>query len=55
MRVVPALDELEDGHLGFGLRLKAPPGQQFALQAGKDAFREFGGGLGEPFIVAAAS
>ncbi len=35
MRVVPALDELEEGQLGFGLRLKAPPAQQLAFEVAK--------------------
>ena len=37
MRVVPALDELEEGQLGFGLRLKAPPAQQLAFEGGEEA------------------
>lgn len=37
MRIVPALDELEGGQLGFGLRLKAPPVQQLAFEGGEEA------------------
>lgn len=35
MRVVPALDELEDGHLRLGLALEAPTIQQLAFGVAK--------------------
>ena len=38
MRVVPALDEFEDGHLRLGLGLKATAVQQLAFQRGEEAF-----------------
>ncbi len=42
MRVVPALDKLEDGHLGFGLSLEALAVEQFAFEGGKEAFTHRG-------------
>jgi hypothetical protein len=37
IRVVPPLDELEDGHLHLGLRLQAPAVQHLAFQHGEEA------------------
>ena len=36
-RIVPALDELEDGHAGLRLGLELPPIEQLALQGGEEA------------------
>src|SRR5215213_4813589 len=36
-RIVPALNVAKNRRLGFGLRCKPPPGQQFAFQRGKEA------------------
>jgi len=35
--VVPALDEVEDGHPGLGLGGKSVPVQQLALEGGEEA------------------
>ena len=35
--VVPALDELEDGHAGLGLGLELPPVKQLALEGREEA------------------
>lgn len=32
--IIPALDELEDGHAGLGLGLELAPVERFALQRG---------------------
>ena len=47
MRVVPALDPLEHGELGFGLSLEAPSIEQFALERGEQA-------LGQGVVVGVA-
>ncbi len=35
--IVPALDELEDGHACCGLGLELPPVEQLAFEGGKEA------------------
>ena len=40
MRIVPALDEVEDGHSGVGLGREAATVQQFALEGGEEALTE---------------
>src|ERR1039458_1589626 len=37
VRIVPALDEVEDRHSCLGLSLEAAAGEQFAFQGGKEA------------------
>lgn len=37
VRVVPALEPLEDGHARLGVALKPAPGQHLALQRGEEA------------------
>lgn len=37
-RIVPALDELEDGHTGLSLGLELAPVEQFTFQGGEEAF-----------------
>ena len=40
VRVVPALDELEDGHFRFGLGAEASPVEKLALERGEEALAE---------------
>ena len=40
VRVVPALDEVEDGHPGLGLGGEAAPVQQLALEGGEETLTE---------------
>ncbi len=40
VRVVEALDEVEDGKPGLGLGAKPPPIEQLALQGGEEALAE---------------
>jgi hypothetical protein len=40
MRVVPALDEVEDGHPSLGLCREAAAVQELALKRGKEALTE---------------
>lgn len=40
MRIVPALDEPEDGEFRFGLGAEPPPIEELAFQGGEEAFRE---------------
>ena len=40
MRVVPALDEVEDGHSGLGLDLEAVLVEELALEGGEEALAE---------------
>jgi hypothetical protein len=40
VRVVEALDEVEDGTPGLGLGAKPPPIEQLALQGGEEALTE---------------
>ena len=40
MRVVPGLDELEDGHSGFRLGPEPAPVEKLALQSGKEALAQ---------------
>ena len=47
VRVVPALDELEDRHTRLGLRLETVPVNQLAFERGKEA-------LGHRIVVAIA-
>ena len=40
MRVVPALDEVDDGHAGLGLGGEAAAVQELALEGGEEALTE---------------
>jgi hypothetical protein len=40
MRVVPALDEVEDGHLGLGLVAEAVAVEELTLERGEEALAE---------------
>ena len=42
VRVVPALDELEDGHAGFHLAPEPPAVQELALEGGEEALAHRG-------------
>jgi len=48
VRVVPAFDEVEDGHPGLDLGREAPAVQQLALEGGKEALAE---GIDAPIAV----
>jgi hypothetical protein len=47
MRVVPALDELEDGHLGLGLDAEAAPIEELAFERREEALAQATQALGD--------